>query len=212
MFERLAPQPGSYWQEAFQGYKTAIIAIKPRTYLNPNWYSFYKRIEFSIFNAANTRKMKLTINIAVLLAMSATLLTYSGCDRTKTPEPPVEEVQLGKLSKTWKVTSVKKDGVDLTTSYGSFKLILTGTVGSGAFTYTTEGRPTQSPWPSNGTWAFVDTDPTRQVIRDKGAANPVDITYAVTETTLQLNFDFQGTGYTARTGNVRGRWIMVFGL
>lgn len=165
-----------------------------------------------MFKAVNRfKKMKLTARIFVLVALSAALLTYSGCDGTKPPEPSVEEVQLGKLSKTWKATSVKKDGVDLTSSYGSFKLNLTGTVGTGSFIYTTEGRPAQSPWPSNGTWAF-DTDPTTKIIRDKGAANPVDITYAVTETTLRLNFNFQGTGYTARAGNVKGQWEMVFGL
>ena len=154
--------------------------------------------------------MKLTTKIFVLLALSTLLLTYSGCDNTKTPTPSDEEVQLGLLAKTWKATSVKKDGVDQT-GYTNFNLILKGVVGDPAFTYSTTGRPPLSPWPSSGNWTF-DTDPLTSIIRDKGDVDDeLKMTYSVTETTLKMNFNFQGAGY-ARVGNVKGQWEMTFGL
>lgn len=151
--------------------------------------------------------MKLTARIFVLVALSAALLTYSGCDKNKTPTPSDEEVQLGLLSKTWKATSVKKDNVDQT-GYTNFNLTLSGVVGPSPFTYSTTGRPPLSPWLSSGNWTF-DTDPLTSIIRDKGPVDELKITYAVTETTLQMTFNFQGAGY-ARVGNVKGQWVMTF--
>ena len=153
--------------------------------------------------------MKSIAKIFVLLALSALLLTYSSCDNTKPPTPSDEEVQLGKLSKTWKATSVKKDNVDQT-GYTNFTLTLSGTVGATSYGYATAGRPPLSPWLSSGNWTF-DTDPLTSIIRDKGTADELKITYTVTETTLQITYNFQGTGY-ARVGNVKGQWVMTFGL
>lgn len=153
--------------------------------------------------------MKSIAKIFVLLALSAVLLTYSSCDNTKPPTPTDEELQLEKLTGTWKATSVKKDNV-VQAGYTNFTLTLSGTVGATSFGYTTAGRPPLSPWLSSGNWTF-DTDPLTSVIRDKGTVDELKITYTVTETTLQLTYNFQGTGY-ARAGNVKGQWVMTFGL
>lgn len=152
--------------------------------------------------------MKLTAKIFVLLALSAVLLTYSGCDNSKPPAPSDEEVQLGKLSNTWKATSVKKDNVDQT-GYNNFTLKLEGVVGAASYGYSTTGRPTLSPWLSSGNWTF-DTDPLTSIIRDKGTADELKMTYTVTETTLQITFSFSGAGYAGRVDNVKGTWVMTF--
>ena len=161
-----------------------------------------------MFSLLMDLKMKSIAKIFVLLALSAVLLTYSSCDNTKPPTPSDEEVQLEKLSGTWKTTStsVTKDGV-VQTGYNNFTLTLSGTVGATSFGYATAGRPPLSPWLSSGNWTF-DTDPLTSIIRDKGTADELKITYTVTETTLQLTFNFQGTGY-ARVGNVKGQWVMT---
>ncbi len=163
-----------------------------------------------MFSLLMDLKMKSIAKIFVLLALSAVLLTYSSCDNTKPPTPTDEEVQLGKLSKTWKTTStsVTKDGV-VQTGYTNFTLTLSGTVGATSFGYAAAGRPPLSPWLSSGNWKF-DTDPLTSIIRDSGV-DELKMTYFVTETTLQLTFNFQGTGY-ARVGNVKGQWVMTFGL
>ena len=154
--------------------------------------------------------MKLTVNIFVLVALSAALLTFSGCKPGTDPAPSDEEVQFGKLSKTWKATSVKKDEVVDKTGYNDFTLKLTGTFGASSFDYTTTGRPALSPWPSSGNWVF-DTDALTSIIRDKGnTTNELKMTYAVTETTLKLNFTYNGAGVTGRTSNVKGVWVMDF--
>ncbi|MEK6780308.1 MAG: hypothetical protein AABY93_01295 [Bacteroidota bacterium] len=156
--------------------------------------------------------MKSIAKIFVLLALLAVLLTYSSCDNTKPPTPSDEEVQLGKLSKTWKATStsVTKDGV-VQTGYDNFTLTLSGTVGAASYGYTTSGRPALSPWLSSGSWTF-DTDPLTSIIRDKGTADELKMTYTVTEATLQITYNFQGTGYAGRVDNVKGQWVMTLGL
>ncbi len=154
--------------------------------------------------------MKLTAKIFLLLALSALLLAYSGCDRTKPPAPSDAEVQLGKLSKTWKATSVKKDNV-VQAGFTNFTLKLEGVVGAASFGYVTTGRPALSPWLSSGNWTF-DTDPLTSIIRDKGTPDALNITYTVTEATLEITYNFQGTGYAGRVDNVKGQWVMTFGL
>ena len=163
-----------------------------------------------MFSLLMNPKMKSIAKIFVLLALSAILLTYSSCDNTKPPTPSDEEVQLGKLSQTWKASSVKKDNVDQA-GYSNFTLKLEGVVGATSFGYSTTGRPALSPWPSSGSWKF-DIDPLTSIIRDDGTVDELNMTYTVTETTLQLTFNFQGTGYAGRVDNVKGQWVMTFGL
>jgi len=154
--------------------------------------------------------MKLTSKIFALLSLTLLLLTYSGCSNKPPVTPSDEEVQLGKLSKTWKATSVKKDNVDQT-GYANFTLKLEGVVGAATYGYATTGRPTLSPWLSSGNWNF-DADPLTSIIRDKGTVDELKMTYSVTETTLQITYTFNGAGYPGRVNNVKGTWVMVFGL
>lgn len=149
--------------------------------------------------------------ILSLLGLVVILLTYSGCGDDSSPPVPVTDVQLEKLAKTWKVDAVTLDGVDKKADYASFQLLISGTKGNTSFGYTTSGRPSLSPWKSGGTWEF-GTAPETQIIRDKGTADELPMTYAVTETTLSISFTFNGAGYTARTGVVKGQWIFTFKL
>lgn len=150
--------------------------------------------------------MKLT---GKLLLMAGIVALALSCKKDNTPEPSLEDQQLAKLSKTWKANSVKKDGVDQT-GYGSFTLTISGTPGGSPYGYTTAGRPALSPWPSNGTWVF-GTDIASEITRDKGTADELPVTYTVSETTLQLTFQYNGNGYS-RVDNVKGQWTMTFGL
>ncbi len=149
--------------------------------------------------------------ILSLLGLVVALLTYSSCKDDKPAPEPITDVQLGKLSKTWKVDAVTLDGVDKKTDYAAFQLVLSGTKGNTSFGYTTTGRPTLSPWKSSGSWEF-GTAPETQIIRDKGTADELPMTYAVTETTLSITFTFNGAGYTSRTGVVKGQWVFTFKL
>ena len=153
--------------------------------------------------------MKLTVNIFVLVALSAALITFSGCKPGTDPAPSVEEVQFGKLSKSWKFSSVKKDDV-AQTGYDAFTLAIKGTFGAPSYEYSASGKPALSPWPSSGSWIF-GTDPSTSIIRDKGTTNELNISYTVTETTMQMTFNYAGDG-KGRISNVKGQWVMVFGL
>lgn len=152
-----------------------------------------------------------TVRILSLVALVLGLVTFSNCGDDPPPPPPVADVQFDKLAKTWKITSVTLDGVDKTTDYTNFQLILKGTKGSPPFQYETTARPSLSPWKASGAWEF-GTAPETEMIRDKGTADELPLTYTVTESTLTISFTFNGTGYTARTGVVKGNWVYTFGL
>jgi hypothetical protein len=149
------------------------------------------------------------IRILSMLGLFAVLVTYANCDGSKPTPEPITDVQLGKLSKTWKINSVTLDGVDKKADYTTFQLALTGTKGNTSFGYSASGRPARSPWKSTGSWEF-GTAPETQIVRDKGSADELAMTYAVTESTLEITFTFTGDGYNARTGVVKGAWKFNF--
>jgi hypothetical protein len=149
--------------------------------------------------------------ILTLIGLFGILLTYSSCKDDPAPDEPLTDVQLGKLAKPWKINTVTLDGVDKITDYTNFTLTLTGTKGNTSFGYSTTNRPSLSPWKASGSWEF-GTAPETQMIRDKGTADELAMTYAVTETTLSITFTFNGDGYPARTGVVKGVWVFTFKL
>ncbi len=151
--------------------------------------------------------------ILLMVALLGVLITYSNCGGSKTPAPSVQEVQLEKLAKTWKVTGVTLDGVDKKTDYANFTLTVTGTPTATSYSYTTASRPALSPWKASGSWTF-GTDPATQIIRDAdNATDKLDLTYSVSDTQLQLNFTFNGNGYAnSRSEVVKGVWVFTFGL
>ncbi|MBS1949833.1 MAG: hypothetical protein JST37_02390 [Bacteroidetes bacterium] len=136
------------------------------------------------------------------------VLTFSGCSKSGGGET-TQDKQFGLLSKTWTVSSVTLGGTDVTSSNGwnwtNFTLTITGTTGN--YSYTCANRPSiPGPWPTSGTWTF-GTDPTTQIVRDTGA-NLLNMTYVInaSASTLQLSFNFTGTGYT-RVNNTTGQWV-----
>lgn len=147
-------------------------------------------------------------------AAIALLLTYSGCGPKPEPDPEVAEVQHGLLSGQWKMTGTSTnatlDGVSKKSDYTNFTLTISGdyTAADATYNYATAGRPTLSPWPSQGTWSF-GTDPATMIVRDKGTTKQVDMSYAVTATSLEITFQYSGTG-EARTSNVSGTWVFTF--
>lgn len=149
--------------------------------------------------------------ILSLIGLVAILLTYSSCGGDDPASESVSDVQLGKLSKTWKVNTVTKDGDDRTAEYSSFQLVLSGTKGNTSFGYSTSGRTLPNVWKSSGSWEFGSA-PETQMIRDKGTLDELAMTYIVTETTLKITFNFQKDGYTSRTGVVKGNWEFNFKL
>lgn len=155
--------------------------------------------------------MKFYVKPVLSVVVLAFLFGYSGCKPNGEDPRPAEEVQLEKLSSTWKVGAngdVKLDGVSKKGEYADFQLILTGTPGATAFGYTTV-RPTGllTAWPSSGSWNF-GTDVETQVIRDKGTAKEVSMSYTVTDTQLELTFQYAGAG-EQRTSKVNGTWIFT---
>lgn len=152
--------------------------------------------------------MKVLKSLVSLVAI-ASLVLFSNCGDDPA-EPSVEEQQLAKLTKTWKVQSVIQDNVDRTTNYPNFTLALSGTPGATSYSYSTPVRPTlKSPWPNGGSWVFGQSVET-QIIRDAGSPDELQMTYVVSDNSLQLTFRFNGDGYNPRVGQVGGNWVFNF--
>lgn len=156
--------------------------------------------------------MKITLKALVSVLAIASLIIYTGCGGGSDPAPSVEDQQLEKLIATWNISDVTLDGVSKKTEYTAFSLNISGTAGATSFGYSTSGRPATSPWLAQGTWAF-GANPESQIIRDADKpADKLDLTYSVSADgkKLQISFTFAGTGYTARTSNVKGAWVFTF--
>lgn len=162
--------------------------------------------------------MKLFTRTFSLLTIASLTLLFSNCGddpKGKTPE----EIELGKLSKTWSIVSATLDGATRTADFSNFDLIISGSFDSGSpdgpYDYDVTGsRPTPSPWPgaaegNGGTWTFAGTPATDSglIARDDGTA----MTYTISGGQLTLTFNFNGTGYQgARSSQVNGDWVFVF--
>lgn len=155
--------------------------------------------------------MKPTLKLFLPCAAIVVLLSYSGCGPDPNPTPDVAETQLNLLSGQWKLTAaatdVKLDGVSKKPDYANFTLTISGTYPNEPYSYSTSGRPAISPWPSAGSWSF-GADPATTIVRDKGTAKQLDMSYTVTETALEITFQYSGTG--ERTSNVSGTWVFTF--
>ncbi len=155
-----------------------------------------------------------------LLGAVGGLLTFSNCGGGGSTPEPVADQQFTKLSsKTWTISSVSLDGTDRTAEYqagvtgdaGPMKLTISGTKGNAStYAYAVAGRPALSPWPKSGTWQF-GTDPTQNIIRDKGTSSELAVNYATDGTTLTITFTYSGNGYSnPRVGVVAGGWTFKF--
>ncbi len=153
--------------------------------------------------------MKAAGQLLTLLGVVALLSLNSGCKPAHHDPEPVTDQQLDLLSKgPWKATAVTLDGVDKMGDYPAFQLTMTGTKGSTTFNFTTSGRPSLSAWPASGNFTFDATAPSTTLTRND--TPPVIVTYAATETSLSMSFQFSGNGYTSRVGNVKGQWVFTF--
>lgn len=158
--------------------------------------------------------MKFAKRLIVPIAL-ACLVTFSNCGGGgSTPEPPANQ-QFTKLQKTWKLTAVTLDRTPQFAPAGAynntFTLKISGTKGATSFDYAVEGRPPLSAWKASGKWAF-GADVATQLVRDPDSTtDKVDMTYSVTDNTLQIQFNFQRDGYT-RVDQVKGNWVFTFGL
>ncbi len=154
--------------------------------------------------------MKSLVKSTLTGVIFCSLALFLSCGSDDGPGQSIEDVQLGKLSKAWNATTVELDGI-VQTGYDNFVLTMTGSAGSASFGYSTAGRPQLSPWPSSGNWVFGGS-PETQIIRDQGTQDEIAVTYSVTDTQLQLTFNFTGTGFAGKTSNVGGLWVFTFGL
>jgi hypothetical protein len=140
--------------------------------------------------------MRIRLTLIALTLLMGVLVT--GCKKTTVTPKTDEELQIEKLTGTWVLqagsSAVTVDIVnDVTTNWPGFTLTL------GNKTYQTSSSPEALIWPSSGTWAFGTSVST--LVRDDG----VEISVSVTDTSLQLQFDYSASG--GRLNGIEGNWV-----
>jgi hypothetical protein len=152
--------------------------------------------------------MKITLKI--LSSVLVLTVLFSACKKDDPTPISIADEQLGKLTATWTASSAKLEGTEQPDYADKFKLTISGTAGATSFGYSASGRPSNSPWPASGTWKFGD-NPESQIVRDPGG-DEVNMTYSVSDTELQVTFNFSGVGYpsSSRVANVKGTWVFTF--
>jgi hypothetical protein len=134
---------------------------------------------------------------------------------TTLPNEIPEEIQLGKLSRTWNIISATLNGTLRTSDFTDFKLTISGTFNSsspvGPYSFSIVGnRPDPSPWPVSSTWIFTNIGE-----EDNGSFlrnDAVPMTYVI-DSNGQLTLEFICTSCDypgSRIKQVNGTWIFSF--
>jgi len=154
--------------------------------------------------------MKIAARLLSLLILTSVITLYVGCSKDDPAPKSEKDTQIGLLNGTWNATAVSFQDMPITSGYENFQLVIEGTEGQNSLQYTVTGRPEASAWEANGTFAFdTDANVKEVLIRDPNSATSVTITYGVTETTLQMDFTYDGEPIS-RTKNVSGAWKFTF--
>jgi hypothetical protein len=152
--------------------------------------------------------MKIAARVLSLLVLMSVATFYISCDGGDDAEKSETDVQIEKLTGTWKATSVTYNSTTPPLDHSNFVITITGAPGSNSVSYAIAGRPQgPSAWPASGTLEFGSNVKSSLTRED---ATPV--TYAVTATGLIMDFNFTGTPYSSagRTKNVTGQWHFEF--
>jgi hypothetical protein len=156
--------------------------------------------------------MKLAARVLSLLILAGVAMFYVSCSKDDDPGKSDTDIQIEKLNGTWKITDANQvtlTGASPGVDYTGFTLQITGTSGSNnnSVSFAATARPDLSPWPDNGTLTF-GSNVTETLIR---SGDDVSIAYDVDDTTLTMEFFYDGAGYPgSRAKNVEGTWTFTF--
>lgn len=151
----------------------------------------------------------------VILASAVVLMSNCGGDD---PKKSAQEIQLGKLSKTWILVSASLNTVTEPPQQilSNFSLTFSGTFNAnspdGPYNFSVTGTQFPSPWPPSGTWRFagIGSGDSGTLFR---ITDDMPITYSIDSTgKLTLTFTCPAGGCEfpgARTEQVVGVWTFV---
>ncbi len=143
------------------------------------------------------KSIAINIKLSLLFLLAASIISSCGGGGSDDPDPvppTAAETNTQLLSSgTWKVSSVKVDGVNQTSLFTGFTLNFT----SSTYT-TTNGDPV---WPTSGTWSFTNTEATT-VKREDGVIISIS-SISSSNFVFTLTWD-KATFGSGRTSSVKG--------
>jgi hypothetical protein len=155
--------------------------------------------------------MKIAARLLLIATLAGSVVLLSNCG-PKDPAPSSKEKdQLGKLVKTWNLSSVTLN-TQPRTDFTNVVLTLNGNyvADGGSYTYSTTGTfPNPSPWEKIGEWKF-GPNPEGQIVRISDS-QVMNYTLTSNNTVLTITFTYTGDGFVGgRVSEVEGNWSFVF--
>jgi len=154
-------------------------------------------------------------NFLILLVLLGVSASFWQCGSDSAAPSDPKDDQIKKLSKTWKASAVTFNSSPVT-GYDNFQLTISGSAGQTQIPFTTSGRPAgtnNTPWPASGNFEFGTDFAT--VLTRTDITGGLSVTYSVSDTQLQMTFDYNCancTPYSGRVTSVNGTWTFTFGL
>jgi hypothetical protein len=157
--------------------------------------------------------MKIASRTLSLLILVAIATIYVACKDKKGNDETEESIQLKKLRGVWNIQGAT-DPSDRSGDFDGLVLTIDGNyVENGTYSYSLTGeRPSPSPWPASGTWKFGNPK-SSNLVRDPGGVSETAMTYTVSDTELEIQFDIPegSVGWPGgRISSVTGHWTFTF--
>jgi len=131
------------------------------------------------------------------------LLTFTSCGKDDTPPTPQvdpEQEIVDGLNKSWTITSVTLDNVDVTGDWNGFTLTFNGTK---EYTATALSAESILVWPASGSYTFPNATNANLILRN----DDIQITISnMTDTTVTLSFTILGRTGGRKEGLIGG-WV-----
>lgn len=159
--------------------------------------------------------MKVLTRTLSLLTIASLALFFANCGGDGGDDATKEQVQLGKLTKTWKLGTAKL-GTDNSPDQilTNFTITFSGNYNSsnpqGPYQFLVTGTDSPSPLPKNGSWTFstIGSGDTGIILLGE---DDIVINYTINSAgKLVLTFTYSGDGYdAAKVAAVEGSWEFV---
>jgi hypothetical protein len=141
-----------------------------------------------------------TFNILVILSLLMGITLFSSCDSSE-DQPGPQDVYLQKLSSSWKVESVKVDGVSITDPFVNMILTFKSEM---TYSVTNAVDPI---WPSSGTFTLVEG--TGELFNIKRSDEVLLTVRELSETRLVMSFPYTSSIDGGRSKSVSGQFEFV---
>src|SRR5258708_4994595 len=141
-------------------------------------------------------KMAYSVLIIYILIMAVLIITV-GCSSSKV-QPSIEDQQLQKMLGTWKTSSVRVDGTDISDQYTDFTVTF---FKNGSTKEMVATNPGYAFYSDVDVWVFATSSQASKIIR---SSDGIEMSVQVDQTNLTLTFTVPQTSTGGRVSGLSG--------